>query len=206
MFSIHSGGRLPITWYKADYVNQLPMTSMPLRPVDNYPGRTYKFFNGSTVFPFGYGLSYTQFKYKLITPRNSVSTKLNKFVQCRDLNYSSSNEKPECSAALIDDLKCEEHFQVKISVKNVGSRDGSEVVLVYSKPPDGILGTHLKQVIGFQRVFVPAGKSKRVSFVFNACKSLGIVDYAANSLLPSGEHTIIVGDSELTFPVDVSFH
>ncbi|XWS39313.1 hypothetical protein CRYUN_Cryun18bG0040800 [Craigia yunnanensis] len=53
------GGRLPLTWYEADYVDKLPITSMSLRPVGNYPGRTYKFFNGSTVYSFGYGLSYT---------------------------------------------------------------------------------------------------------------------------------------------------
>lgn len=43
-----SGGRLPVTWYNADYVNKLPMSSMLLRPVDSkgYPGQTYKFFDG----------------------------------------------------------------------------------------------------------------------------------------------------------------
>ncbi|KDP30466.1 hypothetical protein JCGZ_16145 [Jatropha curcas] len=50
------GGRLPLTWHEADYVDQLPRTSLQLRPNDelSYPGRTYKFFNGSTVYPFGY--------------------------------------------------------------------------------------------------------------------------------------------------------
>ena len=46
------------------------MTSMPLRPVDSfaYPGRTYKLYNGSTVYPFGHGLSYTEFKNELAFP------------------------------------------------------------------------------------------------------------------------------------------
>ncbi len=49
-------GRLPVTFYKS--VNQLP-------PFENYDmrGRTYRFFKGGPLYPFGYGLSYTQFKY-----------------------------------------------------------------------------------------------------------------------------------------------
>ena len=46
-----------------------------------------------------------------------------------------------------------------------------EVVLVYSKPPDGYIDTPIKQVIGFKRVFVKAGESKKIKFVFDACKS-----------------------------------
>ena len=57
-----------MTWYQADYAHKLPMTSMQIRPVEElgYPGRTYKFFNSTTVYPFGYGLSYTQFNLTLV--------------------------------------------------------------------------------------------------------------------------------------------
>jgi len=49
-------GRLPVTFYKS--VDQLP-------PFENYAmeGRTYRFFKGEPLYPFGYGLSYTRFKY-----------------------------------------------------------------------------------------------------------------------------------------------
>jgi beta-glucosidase len=49
-------GRLPVTFYKS--VEQLP-------PFDDYrmEGRTYRYFKGSPLYPFGHGLSYTKFKY-----------------------------------------------------------------------------------------------------------------------------------------------
>ncbi len=50
------GGKLPVTFYKS--VDQLPS-------FDNYDmkGRTYRFFTGEPLYPFGYGLSYTTFAF-----------------------------------------------------------------------------------------------------------------------------------------------
>ncbi|KAL2484224.1 putative beta-D-xylosidase 5 [Forsythia ovata] len=209
VFGEHNpGGRLPLTWHENSYVDMLPMTSMTLRPLESlgYPGRTYRFFNGSTVYPFGYGLSYTEFSYKLSSSEKSLNIQLNKFQHCRDLDYTDGSFKPPCPAVLIDDLQCDDqNVEFEVEVHNIGEKDGREVVMLYYTPPNGIQEAPLKQLIAFEKVFLAAGESQKVQFQLNACKSLGVVSFNGNNLLPSGSGTIVIGNDLLSFPMSVNF-
>ena len=60
-------GRLPITFYKSE-------KDLPEFEDYNMKGRTYKYFTGTPLYPFGYGLSYSSFEYSNLHLSKSIAT------------------------------------------------------------------------------------------------------------------------------------
>lgn len=147
-------GRLPLTYYRD--LKDLP----PFDDYDITKGRTYQYFKGDVLYPFGYGLSYTSFKYA------------NMQVKEEDKN-----------------------IVVSFLLKNVGGYSGNEVAQVYVKAPyrDEIMP--IKELKGFEKVFLKKGESRNVSI--RLCKEfLRYWDNKKNKFTyPSGEYTIMVGAS-----------
>jgi len=116
---VNPSGKLPVTFYSTK--NYLP-------PFDSYEmeHRTYRFMTEEPLYPFGYGLSYTDFKYT-------------------DGQYDQGSR------------------TFTFQVENSGDRDGEEVAQLYLTNKNDPKSP-VKTLVGFERVRVQAGKSKRVSF------------------------------------------
>ncbi|MFW5982098.1 MAG: glycoside hydrolase family 3 C-terminal domain-containing protein [Halanaerobiaceae bacterium] len=83
-------GRLSMTWYKS--IEQLP----DIMDYDIIKGkRTYMYFDQEPLFPFGHGLTYTQFKYsnlRLNTRKLSLESKLEIKLNVKNIGSVKSDE------------------------------------------------------------------------------------------------------------------
>eukprot|EP01018_Ginkgo_biloba_P014423 Gb_10188 [translate_table: standard] len=204
-----AGGRLPMTWYPQQYVETVNMTDMHMRAdrLTGFPGRTYRFYGGDLVYPFGYGLSYTVFNYSLgYEVPGALNLKLGKGDHCHSMFRAVDGMVSECPSIRVEETRCEGLYaKLVIQVANTGKRDGSDVVMVYAKPPIGLNGAPYKHLIAFRRVFVRAGEKISVAFDIDVCRSFTIVDGAAYQILPAGEHSLVVGDgSQISVPIFLS--
>ncbi|PON61934.1 Glycoside hydrolase, partial [Parasponia andersonii] len=186
--TINPGGKLPMTWYPESYLTNVPMTNMALRadPISGYPGRTYRFYKGPVVFPFGYGLSYTKFSQKLIEAPPRVSVPIT--------NSSVANSAMLTNAIRVTNTDCNMlSLGVHVDVENIGQMDGSHTLLVFSSPPAGKWAAQ-KRLVGFQKVHLAAGSRQRVTVGIDICKHLSMVDQSGIRWIPLGQHTLHIGD------------
>jgi hypothetical protein len=145
------GGRLPITFYPASYVNAVSMFDMQMRPSPTNPGRTYKFYTGQAVYEFGYGLSYTTFAYSWSNDSSISSYSIDTLTKHND------------------DID-ERHVFVQqfwVNVTNTGSRAGDDVVLAFITPPKTSLNDPsppIKQLFGFERVHLNVNATAEIYF------------------------------------------
>ena len=146
-------GKLPVTFYK---------TSSQLPDYEDYSmkGRTYRYFDDA-LFPFGYGLSYTQF---------------------------------ELGDATVTGTPGSPGFTLAIPVKNIGKRNGAEIVQVYIRDLSDNEGP-LKSLRAFQRVDVKAGQTVTAQLPLTR-KSFEFWDPETNSMrVKPGKYEILVGTS-----------
>ncbi|PQQ17528.1 beta-xylosidase/alpha-L-arabinofuranosidase 2 [Prunus yedoensis var. nudiflora] len=189
-------GRLPMTWYPQSYVDKVPMTNMNMRPdaSNGYPGRTYRFYTGETVYSFGDGLGYSAFNHKLVRAPKLVSIPLEEGHVC----HSSS-----CKSLDVVQERCENlAFDIHLGVKNTGSMSGGHTVLLFSSPPS-VHNSPQKHLLGFEKVFLSAQREELVKFKVDVCKHLSVVDEVGNRKVALGQHVLHVGSLKHSFSVGI---
>lgn len=133
-------GKLTMTFPRS--VGQIPIhynmknSGRPYNPSDNFTSH-YKDMPNDPLYPFGYGLSYSTFKYSAISLSKSA-------------------------IGLNDTLK------VKVSITNTSKFDGEEVVQLYIRDLVGSVTRPIKELKGFKKVAIPAGKTVEVEFSLTA--------------------------------------
>ncbi|MGB8417890.1 beta-glucosidase family protein [Paraburkholderia sp.] len=178
---VNPSGKLPITFPVQD--SDLPQQTISATDttVTYSEGlfMGYRWYDGKQIaplFPFGYGLSYTNYA------------------------YSGLNAQADASG----------NVTVTFTVRNAGSRAGSEIAEVYAALPSG-LGEPPKRLVGWQKVALQPGQSQQVS-VSIAPKLLSTWD-ATNHVwkLNNGAYQLIAGASSrdpnaLTASVTIAGH
>lgn len=162
----------------------------------NYPGRTYRFYNGKSIYQFGHGLSYTIFSKFIQFAPSTIRIHLKSSNKTILPNLSSNSTVGR--SLDISDVDCKGlEFDVGVGVRNIGDRNGTHVVLLFWKPPNSsdVNGLPRQQLIGFDRVQVTTGQVKHLSLKVNVCRDLNVVDGEGKRKLLVGAHTLVLGSS-----------
>lgn len=160
-------GKLPVTVYRGSFSEQVSMVDMSFT---SGLGRTYRYWTGATpLYEFGTGLSLTDFA----------------------LGWSSGRPPP---APVVSTLSAS--IALKVTVSNVGTREGDEVVMLYHVPEPAMgkaagVRAPIRRLIDFQRITIPHGIGGELHFVVNA-SALGLVDVMGNSVLYPGVHGLVL--------------
>lgn len=138
-----------------------------MRRSNDTPGRTYRFYEGPVVYPFGYGLSYTSWNYSL--------------------SFGSTAS------------------QVSVQIYNTGLVDSSNAILLFHMGPSaGERGEPIKSLIGFDKVFVHAGCTKKLHF--EVTKWISTQEHGIHTFMvgPSSEYRMQVTiDGELPLSINL---
>ncbi|KAG0482337.1 hypothetical protein HPP92_010421 [Vanilla planifolia] len=188
------GGKLPMTWYPQGFVDKVPMTEMGMRadPARGYPGRSYRFYTGPVVYPFGHGLSYSKFSYTIARAPIEFSVKLDgRRADVARLNSTATSHAVRVSHTRCDGLV----IPVLVEVRNEGDVDEAHTVLLYSTPPSWApTWVPRRQLIGFEKVDVASLKSIHVEMTVDVCNGLSFADNYGIRRIPLGEHRLHIGD------------
>lgn len=170
------GGRLPVTMPRRSTHIPLCYNCLPSgRPVNGYygefPESNYTDSIALPCYPFGYGLSYTTFDYSAIGCKNNRLT--------------------------IGELEKGDGFELSVDVTNSGGFDSYETVQLYIRDVCARMMRPLRELKGFEKVFIRQGERKTVTFKPGKAE-LGYFMPDGSFVLEKGRFEIYIGENCLT--------
>ena len=145
------------------------------RKVDCYygenPADCYTDSVAAPAFPFGFGLSYTEFLYSdLKADKNEIS---------------------------MESLKNGMEFNISVTVKNIGEFDGKETVQLYIRDKVASIMRPLRELKAFQKCLIKKGEELNFNFELGYEK-LGFYTADGEYIVEKGEFEVYVGENCLT--------
>ena len=168
-------GRLPISIPRS--VGQIPVYYSQPQTGD------YVEESAKPLFPFGYGLSYTQFEYSDLQVE-AMSSRAN----------PPSKGVPEGRGIQASGSMADTLCVVSCTVRNIGPCDGDEVVQLYVRDEVASVASASKLLKGFQRMHINKGEAKQLRF-FLTKRDLSVYSKEKGWHVEPGEFTVMVGGS-----------
>ncbi len=186
---VNPSGRLAITFPKSD--DQLPHPQVPGIDLIAHPGPGHH--RPGELPPFDYDategvrVGYKWFESQQLTPL---------FPFGFGLSYTTFE---------FSGLNASQH-EVTFTVKNSGSRPGTEVAQVYAVLPASTGESTFRRLVAWDRVALAPGKSKTVILTLDPLY-LSIFDTTSNAFtLAPGDYTLLVGSSSADTPLARTVH
>lgn len=166
---VNPSGKLPISFPRV--TGQIPIyynhPSMPRNGRTYYGEGSNYWDNQSTpMYPFGYGLSYTQFEYSDVCCETDTLT--------------------------LDKLQDGEKFKVSVTVTNTGDRDGKETVQCYISDLVSSMVRPVRELKGFAKAPLKQGESKKIVFEIGF-NELGFYNGKGKFCVEPGEFEVFIG-------------
>jgi beta-glucosidase len=170
-------GKLPMSFPRTE--GQIPIyynyysTGRPAANDSDYNYvSAYTDLPNNPKFSFGHGLSYTTFEYS-------------------DISLSPTLSRGEGGVIT---LKGNQTLTASVTIKNTGSYDGEETVQLYIRDKVGSVVRPIKELKGFQKIFLKKGESKTVSFTITT-EMLKFYNEQLKYDWETGEFEIMIGTS-----------
>ncbi len=174
---VNPSGKLTTTWYTSEDLSNMELsnstkqtidgiegfyTDYDIQPDGDDPGHTYQYYTGTPLYPFGYGLSYTNFEYSNIT------------IDKTDVDANGT-------VTITADVK---------NTGTVAGKEAVQLYVSHPENNDPLMPA--KQLKGFDKIELGAGETKTVTFTLDVKDMNLFSEVEQKTYVPEGTYTAYV--------------